>query len=186
MNSQGEYWNEWMWQNVDSYYGKKFGSHMAPAERLSTVSSPFLSVMKTWIVSSLDEETIQGMKLYEEIRYLYLRRSLAKKLNVANLSLNVCANFDDIFWLNWTKYGFDFQSYVPIGGSCSSIISRSFWTSISCSISFLVPFLGSKSSWTYALNWKKINNNLSLPKINKRNCAKNCQRNLPKYSVSSL
>ena len=26
--------------------------------------------MKTWIVSSLDEETIQGRKLHEEIRYL--------------------------------------------------------------------------------------------------------------------
>ena len=27
--------------------------------------------MKTWIVSSLDEETIQGRKLFEEIRYIY-------------------------------------------------------------------------------------------------------------------
>ena len=33
-----------MWQNVDSYYGKKCGSHMAPAERLSTVSSPFMVI----------------------------------------------------------------------------------------------------------------------------------------------
>ena len=31
-----------MWQNVDNYYGRNFGSHMAPAERLSTVSSPFV------------------------------------------------------------------------------------------------------------------------------------------------
>ena len=28
--------------------------------------------MKTWIVSSLDEETIQGEELYEEISYMNL------------------------------------------------------------------------------------------------------------------
>ena len=40
--------------------------------------------MKTWIVSSLDEETIQGeetnqgRKLYEEIRYVLQQRKLIK------------------------------------------------------------------------------------------------------------
>ena len=29
-------------KNVDNYYGRNIGSHTAPAERLSTVSSPFM------------------------------------------------------------------------------------------------------------------------------------------------
>ena len=29
-------------KSVDNYYGRNFGSHTAPAERLSTVSSPFM------------------------------------------------------------------------------------------------------------------------------------------------
>jgi hypothetical protein len=34
-------------KNVDNYYGRNFGSHAAPAERLSTVSSPFMVEMNT-------------------------------------------------------------------------------------------------------------------------------------------
>ena len=34
-------------KSVDNYYDRNFGSHTAPAERLSTVSSPFLSVNET-------------------------------------------------------------------------------------------------------------------------------------------
>ena len=32
-------------KSVDNYYDRNFGSHTAPAERLSTVSSPFLSII---------------------------------------------------------------------------------------------------------------------------------------------
>ena len=32
-------------KNVDNYCSRNFGSHAAPAERLSTVSIPFLSVV---------------------------------------------------------------------------------------------------------------------------------------------
>ena len=44
--------------------------------------------MKTWILSSLDEEsiqgeeTIQGMKLYEEIRYLLAQLKNAPENNL--------------------------------------------------------------------------------------------------------
>ena len=49
-------------KSVDNYYDRNFGSHTAPAERLSTVSSPFLSVDnhpkflfgKSWISSRID------------------------------------------------------------------------------------------------------------------------------------
>ena len=43
--------------------------------------------MKTWIVSSLDEETIkgeetiQGRKLYEEIRYIFYNLSISRICN---------------------------------------------------------------------------------------------------------
>ena len=46
---------------------------------VNNVNTVFPYGMKTWIVSSLDEETfqgeetIQGRKLYEEIRYVYLK-----------------------------------------------------------------------------------------------------------------
>ena len=38
--------SEWA-KNVDNYCSRNFGSHAAPAERLSTMSSPFLSVFQT-------------------------------------------------------------------------------------------------------------------------------------------
>ena len=41
--------------------------------------------MKTWIVSSLGEETIQGRKLYEEIRYVRKESRVLGHVEVAKV-----------------------------------------------------------------------------------------------------
>ena len=43
-------------KNVDNFYGRNFESPAAPAERLSTVSSPFLSIIALNIKSHLRQQ----------------------------------------------------------------------------------------------------------------------------------
>ena len=86
-----------------------------------------------------------------------------------------------LFWQDYTIYScpsfgfldrvlFEIQS-VSMGESSWSILSRPFWASVSL-ISFLTSFLGLRSSWRYALNWKEKLEwqkfNLCLTKFNKK------------------
>ena len=65
--------SEWN-KNVDNYNGRNFESHAAPAERLSTVSSPFLSYIpelkQSWIKNCKKQnvfEDVCGIFIFVQI-----------------------------------------------------------------------------------------------------------------------